>query len=83
MGFEEAFLVVVFEEPHLRFPCSTVACGTDVFPNLPHIFAYAAHQGGLVLWLISPWKACKAQLPNTITPIVHFVLLRKGLVGSR
>ena len=38
---------VGFEEPHLRF---MVLLGDPGFPQISHISAYAAHQGGLVLW---------------------------------
>ena len=36
-----------FEEPHLR---SMVYLEEPGFPRISHISAYAAHQGGLVLW---------------------------------
>ena len=36
-----------FEEPHLRF---MVLLGEPGFPRISRISAYAAHQGGLVLW---------------------------------
>ena len=38
---------VGFEEPHLRLMFQLVQPG---FPHISHISAYAAHQGGLVLW---------------------------------
>ena len=38
---------VGFEEPHLRLMFWFVEPG---FPRISHIAAYAAHQGGLVLW---------------------------------
>ena len=38
---------VGFEEPHLPF---MVLLGELTFPRISHISAYAAHQGGLVLW---------------------------------
>ena len=34
-------------EPHLRLMVQSVGPG---FPRISHISAYAAHQGGLVLW---------------------------------
>ena len=36
-----------FEEPHVRF---MLKLGEPGFTRISHVSAYAAHQGGLVLW---------------------------------
>ena len=46
-GQDPAREIVGFEEPHLRF---MVWLGEPGFLRISHIAAYAAYQGGLVLW---------------------------------